>query len=259
MNAIRRKLIPVALVSAFASLTLLAPTVRAAAGDVGGPIPAGPGEATWEFRVMLDDREIGYHRFEVSEQENVERVDIEARFEVEVLFITAYRYVHDNRETWRGECLAGIESSTNDNGERFEVQGEASDGAFSLQRRDETARLDADCVRTFAYWNPDILEAQQLLNAQTGEIKEVSVERVGAAPFEVNGVPVRSEEYLLTMDDGAIRLWYEQGSGQWLGLETRAKGDRTLRYVPEVLPQPPRPTSVAGIAGPDTSGRLSTP
>lgn len=245
---------------ALAAAVLCATTASAGVDDIGGPIPDGPGKATWEFRVMLDDRDIGYHRFEVREQENVERVDIEARFKVDVLFFTAYRYDHDNLETWRGACLSAIESNTNDNGERFEVQGEARDGTFALERRDDSAQLDGDCVRTFAYWNPDILNAEQLLNAQTGEVKDVSIERVGTTPFEVDGVPVTSEEYLLSMADGKIRLWYEQGSGQWLGLETRAKGDRTLRYVPEVLPRPPGPpTSVAGVAGPDASGRLSTP
>jgi hypothetical protein len=236
---------------------LLAPLAE---GSAGGPFPPGPGEATWQFRVLLDDREIGFHRFEVSESDGVERVDIEARFEVEVLFFTAYRYAHDNLETWRGDCLARIESSTDDNGETFAVRGADEGDAFTVQRQDGQDALDTDCMRTFAYWNPRILEADRLLNAQTGEVKEITVERVGVTPFEVDGVPVSSEEYLLTMEDGAIRLWYEQGSGQWLGLETRARGDRTLRYVPELLPQPPRERApVAGVAGPDASGRLSTP
>ncbi|MEM1410727.1 MAG: DUF6134 family protein [Pseudomonadota bacterium] len=198
----------------------------------------------------MDDRRIGYHRFDLRSAGEVEQIDIEARFEVEVLFITAYRYAHDNRETWRGDCLKGIESTTNDNGDEFLVRGTAVDTGFTIERNEESASVEAPCLQTFAYWNPDILDAQQLLNAQTGEVKDVTIVPVGPAPFDVGGVTVASDEYLLTMRDGAIRLWYEQGTKQWLGLETQARGDRVIRYQPASLPNPPEGTSLAASASP---------
>lgn len=199
--------------------------------------------ALWEFQVLLDGREIGYHRFDVLEQGNREQVDIEARFEVEIFFVTAYRYEHDNQETWHGDCLQQIASSTDDNGDRYAVAGQAGEAGFTLDRNDATEALDTPCLKTFAYWNPEILEAEKLLNAQTGEWKPVTVEAVGVVPFEVAGVPVPSEEYRLVIPDGVIRLWYQQENQQWLGLETETKGGRTLRYEPLSLPSPPASVS----------------
>lgn len=204
--------------------------------------------ALWEFQVLLDGREIGYHRFDIRNQGDVEQVDIEARFQVEFMFITAYRYEHDNLETWQGDCLQKIESSTDDNGKQYEIAGRAGDTGFMIDRNDDTEALDTGCLQTFAYWNPDILRAQRLLNAQTGEWKPVTVEFAGTVPFEVAGTSVPAEEYRLLIPDGAIRLWYQQGNSQWLGLETETAGGRTLRYEPLALPQPPRQAPEPDIA-----------
>jgi hypothetical protein len=212
------------------------------------PLGTTADRALWEFQVLLDGREIGYHRFDVTNRGDIEQVEIEARFEVEFMFITAYRYEHDNLETWQGDCLQRIESSTDDNGEQYVIAGQAGDAGFTIDRNDAAEALDTTCLQTFAYWNPGILRAQRLLNAQTGEWKPVNVESLGTAPFEVAGTSVPAEEYRLLIPDGAIRLWYQQGNGQWLGLETETQGGRTLRYEPLILPHPPRETREASVA-----------
>lgn len=249
-NALRSTgLVPVASAALALTAALLLTTPTAIADSLGAP-KMEPRAASWTFNVLLDDREIGYHRFDLRGAGEVEQVDIEARFEVEVFFITAYRYAHDNRETWRGDCLKGIESVTNDNGNEFLVRGAAAEGGFAIERNSESDSVDTGCLKTFAYWNPEILTAERLLNAQTGELKDVTIEPVGPTPFDVGGVTVASDEYLLTMADGAIRLWYEQGSGQWLGLETKTRGDRTLRYEPASLPNPPEGMAIAEVSAP---------
>ena len=68
----------------------------------------------WNFKVYLDDREIGRHRFELLRFEDTTQVRINARFEVSVLFINVYSYEHTNYEVWKGDCLSSIKSSTND-------------------------------------------------------------------------------------------------------------------------------------------------
>ena len=53
---------------------------------------------TWEFRVLLDGREIGAHRFALSEVDGVQELSSEARFDVRFLFINAWRYRHMARQ-----------------------------------------------------------------------------------------------------------------------------------------------------------------
>jgi hypothetical protein len=189
----------------------------------------------WRFRVLLNDKDIGYHSFRVSKQDDAEQVEIEASFDVRILFINAYSYRHKNVERWTGECLSEIRSSTEDGGESFSVTGEARENRFVLDTNAGGQELASECVRTFAYWDPRLLDAPRLLNAQTGEWVDVQVADGGMEQFQVNGESIESRRYLLQMPEGTISLWYGT-HGRWLALEAPAPGGRTLKYVPERLP-----------------------
>jgi hypothetical protein len=172
----------------------------------------------WNFDVTLDGRPIGEHRFVLRELENARELTSEARFRVRILFLDAYRYEHHAREWWRGDCLERLDARTDANGKRVEV-------AFP---RADAAPL-ADCVQTFAYWNPSILEAHRLLNPQTGEYVEVQVSPMGREV--VDGQP--AERYRL-LGAGrtplAIDLWYTPAR-EWVALESTTPEGRRLRYA----------------------------
>jgi hypothetical protein len=170
----------------------------------------------WHFDVSLDGRAIGEHRFVLREDAERRELLSEARFRVKILFYEAYRYDHRAEERWRGDCLESLDARTDDNGELKVVT--ASDAAPL-----------ADCVQTFAYWNPSILEARRLLNPQTGEYVDVTVQRIGRET--VDGQP--AERYRL-LGGGrtplSIDLWYSP-SRDWLALESLTPEGRRLRYA----------------------------
>jgi hypothetical protein len=73
---------------------------------------------TWDFRVFLDDKEIGTHRFDLLDKGGGERQLVsKARMAVKVLFVTAYTYDHHDVEHWNGDCLTRLSSKTDDNGD----------------------------------------------------------------------------------------------------------------------------------------------
>jgi len=168
----------------------------------------------WRFKALLDDREIGYHRFVLAGSTEARELVSEARFNVRILGINAYRYAHDARERWRGDCLAGIEASTDDNGKRREV-------------RDSPAA----CVMSFAYWNPAMLRQSKLLNAQTGEVMDVKIRPLGTEALEVRGASVPSRRYRLEARGMTIDLWYSP-QGEWLALDSVVSGGKRLSYRP---------------------------
>jgi hypothetical protein len=183
---------------------------------------------SWEFSVLLDGDEIGYHRFELARRGDAEEVRSEASFDVRFLFVTAFRYRHVNRETWTGGCLASIESSTRQNGRMEAVTGELVDDAFQIEAGDRSEVLD-DCVMSFAYWNPEFLEQPRLLNPQTGEYLPVKVEPLGRQVVNARGETVAATAYRLVARDLELTVWYSDDA-EWLGLESVAKGGRILRY-----------------------------
>lgn len=183
---------------------------------------------SWNFSVHLDDSQIGYHRFEVKPAEDGLEVVSEASFDVRFLFFNAFTYRHSNRESWDAGCLERIESTTRQNDRRFEVSGERVDGRFVLESEGQEEELES-CVMTFAYWNRDFLEQPRLLNPQSGEYVPVDVESLGKQEVTVRGETVLAPAYRVSAKQTQLTVWYSE-DGEWLGLESVARGGRIIRY-----------------------------
>lgn len=182
----------------------------------------------WRFKVYLGKREIGHHTFRLLDRGNEREVRSEANFKVKILFINAYRYAHQNRETWRGDCLEDMRANTNDNGEAYDVSGAARGEQFVVATADRTARLGA-CVRSFAYWDRRLLRQARLLNAQTGEYVEVKIEAEGQDWISVSGKTVPAWRYRLRGDEFEITLWYS-ADDRWLALDSITADGHHIRY-----------------------------
>ena len=187
----------------------------------------------WNFAVSLDGKPIGYHRFEVTRDGDIREVTSDAKFDVKVLFINAFRYRHTNREVWSANCLQGFSADTEVNRKRLSVQGVSAGGQFVVDDGSGPVQV-GDCIMSFAYWNSEFLQQSRLLNPQSGEYLDVSVvplsrgtivvrgEAVMAKAFRISGKPINGERLALT-------VWYSDDD-DWLALESEAKGGRVLRY-----------------------------
>ena len=82
-------------------------TIGAAMGLTWAPpvLASEPAMNELSFRVILDNKQIGHHTFKISEAGDTKVVDISANFDVKILFITAYSYLHRNTEIWQDGCL----------------------------------------------------------------------------------------------------------------------------------------------------------
>lgn len=186
------------------------------------------GVSQWDFDVYLNDRKIGKHLFKVSESAGIKQVQSEAKFKYTILLIPAYRYEHSAAERWSNECLVEIDARTNANGERIKVSGERTGTGFRVLSDNSRADLP-QCVMTFAYWNPNFLEQPRLLNPQTGEFVDVTVEKLGNEMLEVRGQTVAATRFKLTAYEIDMTLWYSQDD-EWLALESVAEGGHIIRY-----------------------------
>lgn len=182
----------------------------------------------WHFKVYLDDSPIGYHRFALSGDERQRELVTEAEFQVKFLFITAYRYAHQNREVWQGDCLQKLESRTDANGKLLSVVGERAAESFQVIASGTQASVP-DCVKSFAYWDPRFLEESRLLNSQTGELVPVEIESLPGLSYKVRGQEVPAQGYRMRGKNLDMEIWYSRDH-QWLGLVSSIKGGRTLRY-----------------------------
>ncbi len=203
------------------------PTFAVVGDDVAG--------LQWQFDVSLNGKPVGYHSFEVRQNGSQQILETEASFDVKVLFVTAFRYRHQNTEVWNNGCLSSIDATTDSNGKNFNVRGASLEDSFGLSSNAGSSTLSG-CVRTFAYWNPAVLEAEKLLNTQTGEYEDVTVTFEKREQIEVGGKPVDALRYRLSAKAGDITLWYSSEGKTWLGLEAPAKGGRTISYTAVSVP-----------------------
>ena len=200
---------------ALLALALSVPAAAALAAD-----------RAWDFTVYLNNTPVGHHWFLVRDTAEGQEVTITARIDVKVLGVTVYRYEHEAREQWKGNCLVHLASRTNDDGKISQVDKEPG-----------------GCQMTFAYWNPLIVTRSSLINSQSGEDRPVTISSLGEDPVQAHGQMVPAQRYRITGPKHPIDLWYS-AQGEWLSLQCVLGSGRTLVYRLEQDP-PDRPAQPA--------------
>lgn len=173
----------------------------------------------WAFDVFLDKSKIGSHTFTFKDNTLVSR----AKFNVKVLFIDAYKYDHTSKEQWQNDCLSNIEVNTTEDKVTTNVKGKKTASSFEISDG-KTSQTLPECVMTFAYWNPKILDQAKLLNPQNAEYLDTTFTKLGATNIIVKGKPTETTHYKLS---GAlngvkklnIELWYNQNN-EWVALKS---------------------------------------
>ena len=196
-----------------------------------GTASAATPPAEWSFTVRLDGKPIGTHRYVLTRAGDGRlALSSEAQFDVTLLGVPLYRYRHRVSERWADGCVASIEARTEDNGRLTEVRGQAQDGRFDLEVRNEGSlapapAAPAGCVMSFAYWNPALAGQQRLLDPSSGRIESVTIVTPAAVPTDLDLPSVRG----LRISGLAqpVDVWYV--SNRWVGLDTIVSG-RRLSY-----------------------------
>ncbi|MDE2297934.1 MAG: hypothetical protein KGL99_04945 [Burkholderiales bacterium] len=212
---------------ALCALALLGPALLGApALAEAQPAPAPSG--VWDFSVSLDGKPIGRHRFTVTAQGDTRQVHSVAEFAVKFLGITVYRYHHEAREEWRGDCLTALTSTTDDHGTHSSVRTEYAGDTLTVYAGGPPLVLPG-CVMSYAYWNPAMRTQTRLLNAQTGRYDAVRIGAAGSGSIDVHGQPVPATRWRITGPPHPIDVWYSARDA-WVGLDSTVAGGRTLSY-----------------------------
>ncbi len=201
--------------------------------SIANPVASSGTEGSWKFRVWLDDTPIGYHQVSINNEENRKTVHTQAKFDVRILFIPVYSYSHETRELWEDGCLVDINSSTDDNGDDYYISSKQQSKELALETQNGSTSLDG-CVRTFAYWDIELMQVERLLNTQTGEYQSVSVTDMGINMLTVDERQIEARQFRLVSEEMIIDLWYTKDM-HWLALESVTESGAVLRYLPDSL------------------------
>ena len=79
-------------------------------------------DRSWNFKVLINDREVGSHQFRVTGEGDSLSVSSTMSMDFKVLLVKKVRYQHQANETWQGSCLTDVSSQTNRQGKAVSLK-----------------------------------------------------------------------------------------------------------------------------------------
>ena len=174
-----------------------------------------------DFKVFLNDREVGSHSFHLQQQGEQLLVTSIMRLDFTIFMVKKIKYRHQANEVWQGGCLVSLTSQTEKQGKNIIVNA-ATDGSGLVVEHSEGSETIAGCARGFAYWNPALLEADFLLNAESGQYLPVDISSRVSTQNNITHM-------LIAGPKADVRLQYD-AAGNWLSLESKLQIGGLLRY-----------------------------
>ncbi len=196
-----------------------------AAALIALPLQYGAASATpldAAFEILRNDRPIGMHWVDV--EETGDGLSVNTRIEMKVKFgpITMFRYEHRSEEFWRDGVLQTLDSWTDSNGRLLQLKAERTGDTLIVQGEDYDGPVPASAAPS-SYWNKAIVDAEYLLNTQTGALIPISKEPLGMTETPAG---FDAEKFRLT-GTVALDLWYD--GPRWVGADFIVRGER-LKY-----------------------------
>ena len=194
---------------------------------LGAAMIAGPLHAELEtpdsiaFHVYRDARPMGHHTVSFRRDGEDLHVEIDILLEVQIAFITVFRYQHNNHEVWRDGRLVAIDTWTDDDGKDFWLRGRAVEGGLQVEGSSGSFLAPADIMPT-SYWNIETVTRNEMLDTQKGRLISVDVAPAGSEAVKLPGGPADASRYKVT-GDLALDLWYTE-DGEWAKTAFNVRG-----------------------------------
>ena len=175
----------------------------------------------WDFNVSLNGRDVGSHSFVVNGKGDNRTVSSSLRLDFRVLLIKKVSYQHQASEVWQDGCLTEVSSETQRNGKAHSVQANAVDDGLSVTNNAGVEVIEG-CVRGFAYWHPQWLQAVRLLNVETGDYVPVTLSQTVSPDDNITHLTIKTAKADIHLEYDAV--------GDWLSLQTKLPLVGELRY-----------------------------
>ncbi len=170
-----------------------------------------PSDNKIEFEILRGGKPFGTHEISFNRNGDVVQSDIKIQMRYKLLGLTAFRYDHTNSETWKGNKLLSVKSSTDDDGRKYSVDKENLNGIYSS-----------------SYWNQKSISKSKILNTQYGTMDDIKVTKAKSQTLTIAGKTIKADVYNVNTTV-PITVMYDQKTKQWVGLTFTARG-ATVEY-----------------------------
>lgn len=160
-----------------------------------------------KFDVTREGRPLGTVMQRYRRAGNRLDVDVYIAFQVDLAFVTVYRYEHRAREMWTDGRLVSLDSVTNDDGDDQRVRVRTDGDGLTVDGPSGSLWAPSDILPS-SYWHPRFVEQSRMLDSQKGRILDFTVDKVAEEPVIALGRPVATERFAMRGDID-LDFWYD--------------------------------------------------
>jgi hypothetical protein len=186
---------------------------------------------TIDFRVYREGSPMGSHQIKLTRDGDKVTADIVIDLTVQLGPFTLFAYKHRNTEVWQKGRLVSLQTTTDDNGDKYEVRGQATREGFRVEGPEGTFIAPKD-IMTTSYWQARTVEQAVLLDTQHGKLVHVKVTSLGDQTLRWGPHKVMARHYQVR-GDLDLDIWYDD-KGNWAKLFFTARGS-DIEYKPRHL------------------------
>ncbi len=209
---------------------LLAAILLAAAMPARSSAAAQAAPPTLEFDIARHGDVVGHHRVTFRREGDRLIVHSELEIEIEVLFLTVYRYQQTRDEVWRNGKLIALASTADDDGTPRDIEGKAGpDGAIKVTSGTDSWTLPAESVPA-SFWNVSMVTGSgPLVDSLSGRILDHRVVKVGQETVRVGGRNILATRYRLEARRPRD-VWYD-ASGRWVKMRAIGRDGSVAEWL----------------------------
>jgi hypothetical protein len=206
-----------------------------------GPKPQDPkaepkvvSQHTRVFRVIVDRKPRGTHMMTIQRRQDASEV-MRGESNVFINFI-AYKfyYTSNGSETWKSGRLIQLVNESDYNGEKFVVQGAATQQALNYEVNGESQKAPADAFAS--YWREPpakrVGQKVNILNADKGLQMTADLERLENDTIKIDTESMKAKHYRLR-GEVDVDVWYDE-LGYLVRQESLETGHRTILELIEI-------------------------
>jgi hypothetical protein len=181
------------------------------------------------FRALWHGSSIGEHCVAFGTDGDRLVVDTHIDIAVRVLFFNVFRLRHDAQEIWQSGRVVSVTSTTDRDGTRLQVSGNAAADGFRIVGEDGPFLATADLLTTNALWDSRIVHEQRLIDVQYGGEIGLVARPLGEEQVATPQGQVRASRYQMITPHYAGSVFYD-GDQRWIKALIEMKG-QTIEYA----------------------------
>jgi hypothetical protein len=190
---------------------LLAVALPVYASDAAQAVPQ-----TLDFDITHEGVLVGHHRVTFRQDGDKLVVHSELKIEIEVLFLTVYRYQQTRDEIWRDGKLIALASTADDDETPHDIKGKAGPDGIEGTSGKDSWTLPVESVPA-SYWNISMVTGKgPLVDSLSGMVVNQRVVKLGKETIMAGGRDIVAVHYRLEAKHSRD-IWYD-ARGRWVKL-----------------------------------------